>query len=251
MCEADIHPGLAPDPNLSRRAFGLISVAAAGAATAAQAAMGVTDRDVTVETPDGMADCVLAHPEGKGPWPAVLIWTDIFGLRPVFRQMARRLAADGYVVLVPNPYYRAIKGAAVGPDFDFSKPEDRAKLTPLRATITPEGTARDAVAFIAYLDAQPQTDAKAKAGTQGYCMGGPLVFQTAAAVPGRVRAGASFHGAGLVSDKPDSPAPADPQDEGPLSGGHRRQRRQVRPGGEDQAEGRLRRGQAAGHGGGL
>ncbi len=206
MCDDDIHQGLAPDPALSRRAFGVLTAAAAaGAAGSARAAMKVIDRDVDVKTPDGLADAVIAYPEGKGPWPAVLIWTDIMGLRPVFREMARRLAGEGYVVLCPNPFYRAKRGPAVDGAFDFNKPEDRAKLMPLRATLTPDGAARDATTFLAYLDAQPQTDKARKAGVQGYCMGGPLTLQTAAAVPGRIAAGGSFHGAGLATDKPDSP----------------------------------------------
>lgn len=206
MCDDDIHQGLVQDPTLSRRAFGVLTAAAAAtAAGAAQAATPVIDKAVDVKTPDGLADAVLAYPEGKGPWPAVLIWTDVMGLRPVFRDMARRLAGEGYVVLCPNPFYRAKRGAAVDGPFDFNKPEDRAKLAPLRATITPEGAARDTAAFLAFLDAQPQTATRKKAGVQGYCMGGPLTVQSAAAAPARVAAGASFHGGGLATDKPDSP----------------------------------------------
>lgn len=206
MCDDDIHQGVIEDPTLSRRTFGLLTVAAAGAvATGAMAATPVVERDVSVKTPDGEADAALFYPEGAGKWPAVVVWTDVMGLRPVFRDMGRRLAADGYVVLVPNPYYRAKKGLAVEGPFDFSKPEDRAKLEPLRATITDEGTMRDAAAFVAFLDAQPQTDASKKAGVQGYCMGGPLSFRTAAAAPARIGAVASFHGGGLVTDQPSSP----------------------------------------------
>ena len=158
-----------------------------------------------VTTPDGSADAALLHPAGTGPWPAVLIWTDILGLRPVFRQMGRRLAAQGYVVLVPNPFYRAKRAPIVDATFDMKKPEDRAKVMPLMAALTPETTQRDAQAFLAFLDAQPQTDTKTKAGVQGYCMGGPLAFRTSAAVPSRIAATATFHGGSLVTDKPDSP----------------------------------------------
>jgi carboxymethylenebutenolidase len=135
----------------------------------------------------------------------VLVWPDVVSLRPVFREMGRRLAAEGYVVLVPNLYYRVKKAPVVEGGFNFANPEDRAKITPLRASVTPEGTDRDAVAYLAFLDAQPQTDTAKKVGTQGYCMGGPLAFRTAGAVPGRVGAVASFHGGGLFTDAATSP----------------------------------------------
>lgn len=206
MCDDDIHQGLVEDPTVSRRTFGLMGVAAVGLATTANAAAGrVVEKDVQVKTPDGVADAALYYPKGKGAWPAVLIWPDVMSLRPVFREMGRRLAAAGYVVLVPNLYYRVKPAPVVEGAFNFANPEDRAKLTSLRASVTPEGTDRDAVAYLAFLDAQPQTDKKRKVGTQGYCMGGPLAFRTAAAVPGRVAAVASFHGAGLATDQPSSP----------------------------------------------
>lgn len=205
MCDDDIHQGLIEDPTVSRRAFGLMTVAAAGVAGSARAAAPVVEKDVEIKTPDGTADAALYYPKGKGAWPAVLLWTDVVGLRPVFREMGKRLAADGYVVLIPNPYYRVRKAPVIDGSFNFASPEDRAKLGPLRATVTPDGTARDATAYIAFLDAQPQTSKKKKVGTQGYCMGGPLSFYTAGAVPGRVGAVASFHGGGLFTDAPTSP----------------------------------------------
>ncbi len=207
MCDDDIHQGLTHDPSLSRRGFGLAAVAAsivlATPLSAAEA--DVVESDVSVKTADGTADAALFHPSGAGPWPAVLVWPDILGLRPVFRQLGRRLAAQGYTVLVPNPFYRQKRAPVVDAAFDFSKPEDRAKVMPLGAALTPEGTQHDAVAFLAFLDAQPQTNKAAKAGVQGYCMGGPLAFRTAATVPTRIGALATFHGASLVTDKPDSP----------------------------------------------
>ena len=206
MCDDDIHQGLIEDPTVSRRTFGLMTVAAAGvAAGSAHAAAPVVEKDVEIKTPDGLADAALYYPEGKGSWPAVVIWPDVVSLRPVFRDMGKRLAAEGYVVLVPNLYYRVKKAPVVEGGFNFANPEDRAKLAPLRASVTPEGTARDAAAYIAFLDAQPQTNKKKKVGTQGYCMGGPLAFYTAGAVPGRVGAVASFHGGGLYTDAPTSP----------------------------------------------
>jgi len=206
MCDDDIHPGLVHDPRLSRRTFGLAAAALGGvAATAAQARSPVVEKDVEIKTPDGTADAALYYPEGKGAWPAVLLWPDVMSLRPAFRDMGRRLAAEGYVVLVPNLYYRAKKAPVIDGPFNFANPDDRAKLTPLRATVTPEGTDRDAVAYLAFLDAQAQTNKAKKAGVQGYCMGGPLSFRTAAAVPNRIGAVASFHGGGLVTDQPSSP----------------------------------------------
>jgi len=192
---------------LSRRGFNSLSLAAglaaAGAASAQEAAVDMTD--VEIKTPDGTCDAALFTPKAKGTYPAVLIWPDALGLRPAFRDMGRRLAASGYVVLVPNPFYRSKRAPAFGPGFSFQNPDDMKKLAELRAPMTPEAVGRDAVAFVGFLDAQPKTNKKRKAGTVGYCMGGPMTMQTAAALPGRVGAGVSCHGGGLVSDRPDSP----------------------------------------------
>lgn len=205
MCDDDIHPGLIVDPTVSRRAFGLMTVAAAGIATAARAGVPVVEKDVEIKTADGVADAALYYPEGEGHWPAVLIWPDVVSLRPAFREMGRRLAGEGYVVLVPNLYYRVRKAPVVESTFNFANAEDRAKLAPMRASVTPEGTDRDAATYLAFLDAQPQTARTKKAGVQGYCMGGPLSVRTAAAVPDRIGAVASFHGGGLHTDQPTSP----------------------------------------------
>lgn len=204
MSDDLLHPGFPHDANISRRTFGL-GVAAVLATTAAHAQSKVVEKDVDVTTPSGTADSALFYPEGKGPWPAVLIWTDIMGLRPAFREMGRRLAAQGYVVLVPNPFYRNHKAPVVDSTFDFSKPEDRAKVMPMAAALTADANTSDAKAFITYLDTLPQTDRKRKAGVQGYCMGGPITFRSVAAAPTRFGAAATFHGGGLVTDKPDSP----------------------------------------------
>ena len=206
MCDDDIHPGLVEDSRLSRRSFGLLTVAAAGVAGApALAQSNVTEKDVTVTIPDGNCDAVLYHPAGTGTWPAVLVWPDIMGLRPAFRDMGRRLAGQGYVVLVVNPFYRSAKAPVIGDKFDFSNPEQRARLMGYRGAMTDDGVDRDAIAYLAFLDAQPQTSKTRKAGVQGYCMGGPLSFRTAAAVPGRIAAVGSFHGGGLVTKNPNSP----------------------------------------------
>jgi carboxymethylenebutenolidase len=183
---------------LSRRDFVALSVAAglgvaAGSVSAAE--LPVVERDVQVKTPDGTCDAVLIHPT-TGSHPGVLIWPDAFGLRPAMRDIGKRIAAEGYSVLVPNPFYRVAKAPVIEnpASFNFQNPTDRAKLTPLMASINAPGAAeKDAVAFVAFLDAQPQVNKAKKMGTQGYCMGGPLVVKTAAALPDRIGAGASFH----------------------------------------------------------
>lgn len=205
MCDDDIHVGLIHDPSVSRRTFGLMTVAAAGLASTARANADIVEKDVEVKTADGSADAVLFHPPGKGKWPAVLIWTDIAGLRPAFRDMGRRLAAQGYVVLVPNPFYRSARGVVAGEGFNFANPTDRARVMGYRGAMTNAGIDTDAAAYVAFLDAQPQTNKKKKVGVQGYCMGGPLSFRTAAAVSGRIGAVGSFHGGGLTTKNPDSP----------------------------------------------
>jgi carboxymethylenebutenolidase len=176
--------------------------------TAEGATLKVMEMDVEVQTPDGLCDAVFVHPTGKTPaggWPAVLVWTDIMGLRPVFRQMASRMAAEGYAVLVPNPFYRKGRAPIPSGPVNWADPADRAKLMELRSALTPEATARDAIAGFAFLDGQSMVDPGKGAGVQGYCMGGPMAFQTAAALPDRVAAVGSFHGGGLVTASPDSP----------------------------------------------
>ena len=195
--------------DITRRDF-VKTTAAAGFAVAAGATLGaqqVIETNVEIRTPDGTCDGAFIHP-ATGSHPAVVIWPDAFGLRPSMRDIARRLATEGYSVLVPNPFYRVAK-APVFEDvsnFNFGDPAQRSKLTPLMGSINAEGAAeRDAAAFIAWLDAQSQVDRNKKVGTQGYCMGGALVVRTAAAVSNRVGAGASFHGGGLVTPNPNSP----------------------------------------------
>ena len=195
---------------LSRRDLGVLAAGAAVAASAqARAApLKVMEMDVEVQTPDGACDAVFVHPMGKAPaggWPAVLVWTDIMGLRPVFRQMASRMAAEGYAVLVPNPFYRKGRAPIPSGPVNWADPADRAKLMELRSALTPEATARDAIACFAWLDGQSLVDPGKGAGVQGYCMGGPMAFQAAAALPDRIAAVGSFHGGGLVTSAPDSP----------------------------------------------
>jgi len=160
----------------------------------------VTESDVTVTTPDGAADCYFVHP-ASGTAAGVLIWPDIFGLRPAFRQMGKRLAESGYSVLVVNPFYRVKKAPTAAAGSATPIPE----LMPLARALSETTQMTDAKAFIGWLDKQPSVAKNRKIGTQGYCMGGPIAFRTSAAVPDRVGAVASFHGGGLVTDMPNSP----------------------------------------------
>jgi carboxymethylenebutenolidase len=191
---------------LGRRSFVALSVAAglgAAAGSASAKELEVVITDVEVKTPDGICDAAFIHPKG-GSHPGVLIWPDAFGLRPSMREIGKRIAAQGYSVLIPNPFYRVSKAPFTDAStFSFQNPEDRAKLTPLMASVNAPGNPeKDAVAYVAFLDAQKQVNKAKKIGTQGYCMGGPLVVRTAAVLPDRIGAGASFHGGGLVTDKP-------------------------------------------------
>jgi carboxymethylenebutenolidase len=205
MCDDDIHVGLVHDPAVSRRTFGMVAAAAAGGLATRAYAADVVEKDVEVKTADGVADAALYYPAGKGPWPGVLIWCDFLSLRPVFREMGKRLAAEGYVVLVPNFYYRSKKAPVFEGAFNFASAEDRAKITPMRQALTNEAADRDAAAYIDFIDAQPQTNKRKKIGVQGYCMGGPLTVRTAAVRPNRVGAAATFHSGALITQAADSP----------------------------------------------
>lgn len=194
------------DHHLSRRQLGA-AAGAIGASVLLPApanAKAVTGRDVVITTPDGQCDAYFTAPS-TGRHPAVLMWPDIMGLRPAFRTMADRLAQSGYAVLVVNQFYRSTKSPIVQPGESFDQPAVRERITPWRAALTPAATTSDGKTFVAFLDKQKEVDPKRGIGSAGYCMGGPMVLRTAAAVPARVHAGASFHGAGLVSEAADSP----------------------------------------------
>jgi carboxymethylenebutenolidase len=163
-------------------------------------AVNVTESEVNVTTPDGVADGYFAHP-ASGTAAGVLVWPDIFGLRPAFRQMGKRLAEAGYSVLVVNPFYRVKKA----PTAEAGAATPIQQLMPLARGLNETTHMTDAKAFIGWLDGQPSVARNRKIGTQGYCMGGPIAFQTVAAAPDRVGAVASFHGGGLVTDGPNSP----------------------------------------------
>jgi len=207
MCDSDNNQGFIADTSMTRRSvvLTLSSAAAVGALPTAAFAANVIESDVMVPTPDGSADAALFHPAGARTWPAVLMWPDILGLRPVFREMGRRLAAEGYVVLVPNPFYRTKRAPVVTGAFDFNKPEDRAKLMGLREALTDAAIDRDAAAFVTFLDRQKQTNKRKAAGVQGYCFSGPFAFHTGAVRSDRIRAVATFHGASLVTKDANSP----------------------------------------------
>jgi carboxymethylenebutenolidase len=208
MCDSDNHQGFIVDTNFSRRSVVLTlssAVAVAGLPTAAFAASKVVETEVMVPTPDGSADAVLFHPAGAGSWPAVLMWPDILGLRPVFRDMGRRLAAEGYTVLVPNPFYRTRRAPIVTGPFDFNDPKQVQPLLALKATLSDTRIDSDAAAYLAFLDKQKATNKRKAAGVQGYCFSGPLAFHTAAVRADRIRAVASFHGGALVTKDADSP----------------------------------------------
>jgi carboxymethylenebutenolidase len=207
MCDSANHQGYIADTSVTRRTVVLtISSAAALAGLPASAlAADIAETDVMVPTPDGSADAALFHPAGSGSWPAVLMWPDILGLRPVFREMGRRLASAGYTVLVPNPFYRTKRAPIVTGAFDFNDPKQRDSVMSLRSTLTDPGIDRDAAAFITFLDQRKQTDRRRGAGVQGYCFSGPFAFHTAAVRSDRIRAVGSFHGGGLVTNEANSP----------------------------------------------
>jgi carboxymethylenebutenolidase len=209
MCEKDDFDEMytvSRAKDLSRRQFGALTLGVGLTAMLPRLADAAetTESEVEIKTADGTCDAYIVHPV-KGRYPAVLIWPDIFGLRPAFRQMGKRLAESGYTVLVINPFYRTKKAPTAPEHPDFGDPATRQALMSLAGTLSPATALTDATAFVAYLDANPAVDKKKKMGTTGYCMGGPFVLRTAAAFPDRVGAGATFHGGGLASDKPESP----------------------------------------------
>jgi carboxymethylenebutenolidase len=207
MCDQDdLNDFAQRRADVSRRQFGAL---AAGTGLTMMLpplanAADLTDADVDIKTPDGTADAYFVHP-AKGKSPAVLVWPDIFGLRPAFKEMARRLAGSGYAVLVVNPFYRTKRAPTAPEHANFQDPDTRNALVGLMNTLTADTAVTDAKAFITWIDAQTGVDKKKKMGVTGYCMGGPFTLRTAATVPNRVGAGGSFHGGGLVTDKPDSP----------------------------------------------
>ena len=190
----------------TRRQFNTLS---AGAALALMLppvanAQDVVETDVTIQTPDGVADCYFVHP-ASGSHPAVLIWPDILGLRPAFRAMGKRMAQAGYSVLVVNPFYRSAPSPVVPAGASFQDPDIHSIVMPMAGALNAQTHVTDARTFVAWLDQQAAVDTNRKIGTMGYCMGGPIVMRTAAALPDRIGAGGSFHGGGLNTANADSP----------------------------------------------
>jgi carboxymethylenebutenolidase len=207
MCENhDLDEFAQRADEVTRRQFGAMALGLGVVAALPRLANAAQTQgqDIDIKTPDGTADAYFVHPT-KGKFPAVLIWPDIFGLRPAFKEMATRLAESGYAVLVINPFYRTQKAPTAREHPDFNDPATRQALMSLAGSLTPATALIDAKSFVTFLDQQPSVDTKKKMGTTGYCMGGPFVMRTAAAHSGRVGAAATFHGGGLVTDKPDSP----------------------------------------------
>jgi len=192
--------------NLSRRDLGALSLGVGLAMLLPRAAnaLDVKEQDVDIKTPDGTADCYFVHP-AAGAHAGVLIWPDVLGLRPAFRAMGKRLAESGYSVLVVNPFYRDKRAPVVPEGASFADEKVRGAVIALAQHLNATTHTTDAKALIAWLDSQAAVDKGKKIGTMGYCMGGPITMRTAAAVPERVGAGASFHGGGLVTNAADSP----------------------------------------------
>jgi carboxymethylenebutenolidase len=206
MCDHDSMDDLQKASDISRRQFGALGLGASVMALLPPVANAaeVSESEVVIKTADGNCDAYFVHP-AKGAHAAVLVWPDIFGLRDAFRQMGKRLAESGYSVLVVNPFYRVQKAPTAPPSPDFNDPATRDSLLKLAGGLNADTNVTDAKAFVAWLDAQKSVSKKRKMGTTGYCMGGPMVLRTAAALPKRIGAGGSFHGGGLNTKEANSP----------------------------------------------
>ena len=210
MCDQDtqndVEEFLKKKKGLSRRNFNKMTATAGLAMLLPPVAnaQSVTESDVQITTADGVADCYFVHPS-SGSHAAVIVWPDILGLRPAFREMGKRLAQSGYSVLVVNPFYRDAVSPVVELGASFGDPETRAIVLPMARNLNADTHFTDARAMVAWLDGQAAVDTSRRIGTTGYCMGGPMVMRTVAAVPNRLGAGGTFHGGGLATDQPDSP----------------------------------------------
>lgn len=210
MCDndtqKDVEDYLRRHPEMTRRDFTKLATAAGLASLFPPLAnaQSISERDVEIRTPDGVADCTFAYPS-LGAHAAVLVWPDILALRPAFREMGRRLARSGYAVLTVNPFYRDAHAPVVGRGASFGDPAIRNLVLPMARNLNADTHFTDARAFVSWLDQQPEVDTSKGIGTTGYCMGGPMVMRTVAAVPDRLAAGATFHGGGLATSAADSP----------------------------------------------
>ena len=207
MCDEFTEADATVSLPLSRRHFAVLGAGAALAGCAGTSAVGagarLTETMVELPTSDGMADAFFVHPT-KGRHPGVILWPDIAGLRDAKKAMARRLAAQGYAVLVVNQYYRSARAPVLASFAEWRTPEGQARIAPMRAVLTPDVVMRDALAWVAFLDRQKAVDTRRGIGAQGYCMGGPFAIRSSIA-SARVRAAASFHGGGIANDLADSP----------------------------------------------
>ena len=210
MCDEEtqkeVEEYLRRHPEMTRRDFTKLATGAGLAMMfpSLANAQAISERDVNIETPDGVADCYFVYPS-MGAHAAVLVWPDILALRPAFREMGKRLARSGYAVLTVNPFYRDAHAPVVGRGASFGQPEIRNLVLPMARNLNAETHFSDSRAFVAWLDDQSEVDTSMGIGTTGYCMGGPMVMRTVAAVPERLAAGATFHGGGLATNAPDSP----------------------------------------------
>lgn len=206
MCDHDAMDVMQRVGEMNRRQFGALGVGASVIAMLPRAANAaeVSESEVTIKTPDGTCDAHFVHPK-TGAHAAILVWPDIFGLRDPFRQMSKRLAEYGYSVLTVNPFYRTQKAPTAPPNPNFQDPATREALFKLAGTLNATTHVTDTKAFVAWLDEQKQVDKKKKIGTEGYCMGGPMVLRAAATRADRIGAAATFHGGGLTTKNPDSP----------------------------------------------
>ena len=210
MCDRDtqkdVEEYLRRHPEMSRRDFTKLATGAGLAMMMPPMAnaQSVSERDVEIRTPDGVADCYFVYPSA-GAHAAVLVWPDILALRPAFREMGKRLARSGYAVLTVNPFYRDAHAPVVGFGASFGQPETREIVLPMARNLNADTHFSDARAFIDWIDRQPEVDTSKGIGTTGYCMEGPMVMRTVAAVPERMAAGATFHGGGLATENADSP----------------------------------------------
>jgi len=212
MCDeftAEAHERALALKGMNRRQFAALGASAAlagcaGSMQGAAAGESLSERMVSITTKDGVADAFFVHP-ANGKHPGVIMWPDIAGLRDAKKIMARSLAAAGYAVLCVNPYYRSAPAPVMESFSEFMAEGGRAKVEPMRALLTPAAITSDAAAYVAFLDGSGAVDTARGIGSNGYCMGGPFTVRSAAAVPGRVKAAASFHGGGLVGTEADSP----------------------------------------------
>jgi carboxymethylenebutenolidase len=188
---------------------------------------------IDITTPDGTADAFFARPDTDGTHPAVILYTDAFGIRPAAEEHVKRLARYGYCVLAPNIFYRSRRAPVLENLEERLRSEDRsalfADLRPMMDLLTPEAAHRDSEAWLRFMRSAGGAE-PGKLGTVGYCMGGRLSLRMAGEFPGAVGAAASFHGGNLATDQADSPHLSIVQATGELYIGHADNDRSMPPG---------------------